>query len=51
MTENELELLKLVRECENPERAMQAAIEIICQYIEQPLSFEEQAAACLQAPA
>ena len=51
MTENELELLNLVRECENPERAMQIAIEIICQYIERPLSCPEPAAACLPAPA
>lgn len=51
MTEHEVELLKLIRECENPERAMQVAIEIICQYIELPLSCQEPSAACLPAPA
>lgn len=33
MTENELELLKLIRECENPKQAMLTAVQIICRYI------------------
>lgn len=47
MTPNEIELLNIIRESEDPERAMQVAIEIICQYLKQPESFESQAVACL----
>ena len=50
MTQNEMELLNLIRDSDDPERAMQVAVEIICQYIEQPLSCQAQAAACLPAP-
>ena len=50
MTQNEIELLNMIRESEDPERAIQVAIEIICQYIELPLSYPEPAAACLPAP-
>lgn len=51
MTENEMELVTMIRESDDPERAVQVAIEIICQYIGQPLSCPEPAAACLPAPA
>ena len=47
MTNNEKELLNIIRQSPDPERAMQVAVEIICQYIERPLSCQEQAAACL----
>lgn len=50
MTHNEMELVKLIRESDDPERAMQVAIEIICQYIGQPLSCPEPAVACLPVP-
>lgn len=40
MTNNELELLNLIRESDNPEQALCMAIEIIIKYLEQPESFE-----------
>lgn len=49
MTENELELLTLIRENDNPERAFVKAIEIIVKYLEQPESFEEPSLVCSQA--
>ena len=33
MSENELELIKIIRESEDPAKAMEAAIEVILQYI------------------
>ena len=33
MSENELVLIKIIRESEDPAKAMVTAIEIICQYI------------------
>ena len=47
--ENEEELLRMVRENDNPEQAAMIAIDIILGYLRQPESFEAQAAACLQA--
>ena len=35
MSENELELIKIIRESEDPAKAMVTAIEIICDYINQ----------------
>lgn len=49
MTENEMELLKLIRENTDPERALQIATEIICQYIGQRESCPEQELVCLPA--
>lgn len=40
MTNNELELLHIIRENENPEQALNIAIEIILSYLEQHESFE-----------
>ena len=40
MTNNELELLSMIRENDNPEQALIKAIEIIIKYLEQPESFE-----------
>ena len=40
MTENELKLLSIIRENENPEQALITAIELIIKYLEQPESFE-----------
>ena len=40
MTENELKLLKLIRESDNPEQALIIAIEILISYLTQPESFE-----------
>ena len=33
MSENELELIKIIRESEDPAKAMVTAVEVICQYI------------------
>ena len=33
MSENELELINMIRESEDPAKAMVKAIEVICQYI------------------
>lgn len=41
MTTNELELLNLIRNNDNPEQALCTAIEVIIKYLEQPESFEE----------
>lgn len=48
MSKNEMELLKMVRENDNPERALQLAVEIILGYLGRHESFEGQAAAGLQ---
>lgn len=40
MADNEIELLKLIRNNDNPEQALVKAIEIIIKYLEQPESFE-----------
>ena len=40
MTNNEIELLKLIRENDNPTQALVTAIELIIKYLEQPESFE-----------
>ena len=50
LRENEEELLKIIRENDNPEQAALTAIEVILGYLMQPESFEEQAAAYLRAP-
>ena len=51
MTENELKLLKLIRENDNPEEAIIKAVSIITSFLEQPQSFEVQALAYPPAPA
>ena len=33
MTNNEVELVKMIRESEDPKKAMVTAIEVICQYM------------------
>ena len=48
--QNEEELLKIIRENDNPEQAALVAIEVILEYLTQPGSFEERAAACLRVP-
>lgn len=49
MTANEIELINLIRENENPNQALTTAAEIILIYLKQHESSEGQAAACLQA--
>ena len=48
LTENEEELLKMIRENDNPEQAVQTAIDVIFGYLTQLGSSEGQAAVCLQ---
>ena len=48
MTNNEIELLTLIRENDNPELALMTAATIIIGFLKQHESFEEQAAAYLQ---
>ena len=48
MTENELELLELINENDNPTRALMTATLIVLGYLKQHGSSEEQAAACLR---
>ena len=40
MTKNEIELLNLIRESNDPAQALNIAIEIIIKYLEQHESFE-----------
>ena len=51
MTEKEKELIKLIRENDNPERALMTAAVIILGFLKQHGSSEEQVPACLQAHA
>ena len=41
MTENEIQLLNLIRNNENPEQALVTAIQIITDYLKQSQSFAE----------
>lgn len=43
-----MELIKIIRENDNPEQALMAAATIILGYLKQHGSSEEQVAACLQ---
>lgn len=49
MNENGMELIKLIRENDNPEQALMTAAVIILGYLKQHESSEEQAAVCLPA--
>ena len=48
MTENEKELIKLIRENDNPEQALMTATVIILGFLKQHESFEAQAPVYLQ---
>lgn len=48
MTNNEIELLKLIRENDNPEEALITATTIIIDFLKQHESFEEQESAYLR---
>lgn len=48
MSEHEKELIKIIRENDNPERAVATAIEVILSYLEQHGSSEGRAAVGLQ---
>ena len=45
MTENERELINLIRENDYPEKALTTAVETILLYLKQHVSFEEQVVA------
>ena len=45
MTENELKLLKVIREQNHPEKAVLTAIKTICWYLTRPQSFATPSAA------
>ena len=47
MTDNEQELIKLIRENDNPEQALMTATVIILDFLKQHESSEVQAPACL----
>ena len=51
MTENELKLIELIRENDNPEEAILTAVSIITSFLEQSQSFEEPFVACLRGQA
>lgn len=48
MTSNEIELIELIRENDNPDRALMTATLIVLGFLKQHESFEEQAAADLR---
>lgn len=49
MSENNLELIRIIRENDNPDQALMAAATIILGYLKQHESSEEQVAVGLQA--
>ena len=51
MTANEKELIKIIRENDNPEEALMTAAVIILDFLKQHESSEVQAPVCLQAHA
>ena len=51
MTDNELKLIELIRENDNPEEAIITAVSIITSFLKQPQSFEGQVVACLRGQA
>ena len=48
MTANEIELIKLIRENDNPEQALTTAVDIILLFLVQQRSFEVQAVVVAQ---
>jgi hypothetical protein len=48
MTNNEKELLKIIHQHSNPEKALEIAIKTIVEFLEQDESYQEQTVACLQ---
>lgn len=49
MTENEKELLRIIRTHDNPEQALEIATKIILSFVKPHESYQEQSAACQQA--
>lgn len=50
MTDHELELLYIIRNHENPEKALEIAIQTIIEFLRQSESCQEPSAACQQEP-
>lgn len=50
MSKNEMELLGMIREHDEPEKALKIAVEVITSFLKLHGSSEEPAAACLQEP-
>ena len=50
MNKNEIELLRLIRENDDPEQALMTAATVILGYLKQLESSEEPSAGCLQEP-
>ena len=48
MTENEMELIRIIRENDNPEQALAVAVETILLYLKQRGSYQGQAVADLR---
>jgi hypothetical protein len=48
MTENELELINLIRESGNPEAALMAALDVLTDYLSRHVSYQEQYAVDLR---
>jgi hypothetical protein len=48
LSKNEIELINMIRENDNPERALKVAATIILSFLKQHESSEEPSAACLQ---
>ena len=51
MTDNELQLINLIRDCDNQEEAIITAVETILSYLKQHGSSQEQAVVDLREPA
>lgn len=51
MSENEQELITIIRENDNPEQALLVAVEVILSFLVQPESSQEPSAVCLPGPA
>lgn len=47
LSQNDRELLRMIRENDNPDNALLIATQVILEFLKQPESFEEQAVACL----
>ena len=48
MSENELELLHMIRDHPDPEKALEVAIQVILKFLEQDESSQEPPSACFQ---
>lgn len=51
MTDNEMELIHIIRDCEDQERALMTATAIILDFLKQHVSSEGQVSDCPRVPA